>query len=83
MRFYRPSQWNGYVEPEFDAAAARPWPEACGATPPLPDVMTQAAVAAGDGAPLARQAWLLETDPGDKVARSLASFARSLLGYDA
>jgi len=77
-----PSQWRGFTEPVDDA---RPWPEATGATPPLPPLIVLAQAAECDGAPRSRQAWLLDADSGDSstyglLARTLAAFARSVDG---
>ena len=70
-----PSHWSGYVEPD---ATPPPWPETWGAVPPLPGLLAQTMTAAGGGAPLARQARILDADPGDTLAASLARLARSL-----
>ncbi len=40
---------------------------------------TQAMTAAGDGASLARQASLLDADPGNELAATLARLARSII----
>jgi hypothetical protein len=70
-----PSHWRGYVEPD---AAPAPWPETWGAAPPMPGLLAQTMTAVGDGAPLARQAGILDADPGDELATALARLARSL-----
>lgn len=75
-----PSQWHGYVDPEETPA---PWPEAWGATPPIAGLLVQAKTAGTDGAPLARQASILDADPGDVLAASLARLARSLAARSA
>jgi hypothetical protein len=72
-----PSQWRGHVDPD---EAPSPWPEAWGATPPILSLVAQVATLAAEGASLARQASLLEADPGDALAQSLARLARSMSG---
>jgi hypothetical protein len=71
------SQWRGYYElPE----APPPHPASWGATPPLPDPLTQAVAdrRAGDSdkAVLAR----LADDPGDKLACAIAGLFTHVLG---
>jgi hypothetical protein len=50
-----------------------------GATPPLPDAVTQAAEEMRHGQQRAAMT-ILETDPGDELAAALASLSRTLQG---
>ena len=49
----------------------------------MPGLLAQTVTAAGDGVPLARQAGILDADPGDELAASLARLARSLSASNA
>jgi hypothetical protein len=72
-----PSQWLGFrPEPEPPA----PLPEAWGAHPSLPDVLTQAAQAVASGAGAREVIALLESDPGDALSKALARLRRAMDG---
>jgi hypothetical protein len=69
------SQWRGFWEqPE----APPPHPTAWGAVPPLPALIDQAAADRAQGSSYARQLALLEADPGDRLAASLARLGRRI-----
>ena len=72
-----PSQWKGYHEPP----PPPPEPGTWGDHPPLPDPITQAAaeLRAQPGAHRTLFA-MLEADPGDALAGSLARLGRALFG---
>ena len=69
------SQWRGFIEDE----APPPHPTTWGATPPLPDQITQAAEEIHHGARRTALS-VLESDPGDDLALALASLGRTLYG---
>src|SRR3954447_26693413 len=70
-----PSQWLGFFDPLPNAPP--PHPSEWGAVPPLPSVIEQAAEEIRHGE---RKAMLsiLESDPGDDLAATLASFGRAM-----
>ncbi len=68
------SHWNGYSEPP---PPPPPHPATWGATPPLPDPLTQAAEELRHGAQRAALA-ILEADPGDALAAALARLGRRI-----
>jgi len=68
-----PSQWLGFIEIE----APPPDPSVWGATPPLPDAVTQAAEEIRHAAHLTAFA-ILEADPQDELAKALASLGRTM-----
>jgi hypothetical protein len=70
-----PSQWHGFIEDE----APPPHPATWGATPPLPDPITQAAEEMRHGARRTALS-LLECDPGDDLALALGKLGRTLYG---
>jgi hypothetical protein len=72
------SQWLGFAEPP---EVPRPHPATWGATPPLPDQITQAAEEMRHGARRTALS-LLDCDPGDDLARRLASLGRALYGAE-
>jgi hypothetical protein len=69
-----PSQWLGFLDrPD----APPPHPATWGASPPLPDAITQAAEEMQHGARRTALS-ILETDPQDELAAALASFWRTV-----
>jgi hypothetical protein len=70
------SHWRGYRDPP---EAPPPHPTTWGATPPLPDQLTQAALELRHGQDRTALA-ALECDPGDALAMALAQLGRALLG---
>src|SRR5215212_5126269 len=70
-----PSQWLGFFDPL--SAAPQPHPSEWGAVPPLPSVIDQAAEEIRHGARKAALS-ILESDPGDALAATLASFSRAM-----
>jgi len=71
-----PSQWHGYFEPPPPPA---PHPDTWGATPPLPDRITQAAEELRHGQHRTALAEL-DADPGDLLAGALARLGRAVFG---
>jgi hypothetical protein len=73
-----PSQWLGYFEPP---PAPPPEPGTWGDHPPLPDQITQAVdeIHAQPGAHRTMFA-LLEADPGNELAVTLAGYGRAMFG---
>jgi hypothetical protein len=71
-----PSHWRGYREPP---EAPPPHPTSWGASPPLPDPITQAAEELRHGQHRAALA-MLDSDPGDALAVALAGLGRAMLG---
>ena len=69
-----PSQWLGFTDP---AQTPPPHPSTWGATPPLPDPITQAVDEMRHGAQRTAQA-ILEADPQDKLALALARLRRTM-----
>jgi hypothetical protein len=69
-----PSQWRGFIERNEPPA---PSPDTWGATPPLPDVITQAITEMRRGNQHATLD-MLEADPNDALALALASFRRAI-----
>jgi hypothetical protein len=69
-----PSQWRGFIERNEPPP---PSPDTWGATPPLPDVLTQAITHIQQGN---QQATLdmLEADPNDSLAMALAGLKRAM-----
>jgi hypothetical protein len=70
------SHWCGYHEPP---EAPLPHPSTWGATPPLPDPITQATDELRHGQRRAALA-VLDSDPGDLLAAALAKLGRAMLG---
>src|SRR5215212_4044577 len=70
-----PSQWLGFFDRLPDAPP--PHPSEWGAVPPLPSVIDQAAEEIRHGARKAALS-ILESDPGDALAATLASFSRAM-----
>ena len=71
------SQWRGYTPPpEPPAPHADTW----GATPPLPSLMAQATVASAAGGGLRQMVGILDSDPTDELAATLARLGRTLQG---
>ena len=75
-----PSQWRGFFDPLPDAPP--PHPSTWGATPPLPDPVTQAVDEMQHGAHRTALA-ILEADPRDELAAALASFGRTMQEQEA
>jgi hypothetical protein len=71
-----PSQWLCVTLP---LEPPPPDPETWGATPPLPDVTTQALEEQKQGGGIIAQIKILETDETDEQAAALASFGRAIL----
>jgi hypothetical protein len=71
-----PSQWFGHFD--FDNFPP-PWPEAAGAAPTMPDLVTQAMTAHADGASIARKVSVLDADPNDELAKALAGLGSAFL----
>jgi hypothetical protein len=75
-----PTQWRGY-KPSAEPPA--PWPEAWGATPPLPSLIAQAIEEIRQpGSSRRTVIGILDSDPGDALAAALASFGRSIEARD-
>jgi len=70
------SQWKGFIE-DIRHNPPPPHPTAWGATPPLPDLITQALTEIKHGE-RATALTILETDPKDTVAGALARYWRAL-----
>jgi hypothetical protein len=73
------TQWCGYSPPQEPSA---PWPEAWGATPPLPSQLDQAAEELRQGGAMRTAIGILGCDPADGVAAALAKLARTMIGRD-
>jgi hypothetical protein len=73
------SQWRGYRPPQ---EAPSPWPEAWGATPPLPCQLDQAAEEMRQGGSMRTAIGILGCDPSGSVAAALAQLARTMIGRD-
>ena len=69
------SQWKGFVDSK--PTPPSPHPSTWGATPPLPDLLTQAATELTQGE-RATAFSLMELDPGNQLARSLARYGRAI-----
>jgi hypothetical protein len=69
-----PSQWRGFID-RSDSPV--PHPDTWGAVPPMPDVISQAAIELQQGGRLTSLA-LLEADPGDELAAALARLGRAI-----
>jgi hypothetical protein len=69
------SQWRGYWPPQEPPA---PYPEAWGARPALPDVVSQAA----QETDLVAQVQALVSDPRDRLAAALAQLGRVFIPRD-
>jgi hypothetical protein len=69
------TQWRGYRPPEEQSA---PYPDAWGARPSLPSAVAMAALEAD----LVGKVQALATDPGDALARALASLGRAFMARD-
>jgi len=67
------TQWRGYTPPPEPPA---PMPGTWGDHPPLPCVLVQASAERQDGADMRRMIQILESDPGDELARVLARLGR-------
>lgn len=73
------TQWCGYRAPEeAPPPAAGTW----GDHPPLPSLLAQAAFERAQGASLSQLAAVLDGDPTDELAASLARLARSIAARD-
>src|SRR3954462_6423372 len=70
-----PSQWLGFFDRLSDASP--PHASEWGAVPPLPSVIEQAAEEIHHGARKTATS-ILESDPGDDLAATLASFSRAM-----
>jgi hypothetical protein len=73
------TQWRGYTAPQEPPA---PWPDAWGATPPLPSQLDLAAEEMRQGAGMLTAIGILGCDPPDSVAAALAQLARTMIGRD-
>ena len=74
------TQWHGYRPPLEPPA---PWPEAWGATPPLPSLIAQAIEEIRQpGSSRRTVIGILDSDPGDTLAAALASFGRAIEARD-
>src|SRR5690348_14506031 len=69
-----PSQWRGFIERKEPPP---PYPDTWGATPPLPDVISQAINEMQLGNHKTTLA-MLEADPNNALAMALASFRRAM-----
>ena len=69
------AQWRGYREPPEPPA---PWPDAWGATPPLPSPLVQAAAEVRAGGTLRSVVGILAADPSDALALALARLGRAM-----
>jgi hypothetical protein len=69
------SQWKGFYE---QAEAPPLHPTAWGAVPALPELIDQAAADRAQGGSYAMQLALLEADPDDRLAASLARLSRRI-----
>ena len=73
------TQWRGYTAPQEPPA---PWPDAWGATPPLPSQLDQAAEELRQGGGMRTAIGILGCDPPDSVAAALAQLGRAMTGRD-
>jgi len=73
------SQWRGYRPPPEPVA---PWPDAWGATPPLPSQLAQAVEEARSGGDPRTIIAMLDADPSDDLAVALARLGRSMTARD-
>lgn len=69
------TQWRGYGKPPEPPP---PHPDTWGATPPLPPLIEQAITQQQDGGSVPAIIGLLESDPTDRLAATLARLGRSL-----
>ena len=69
------ARWRGYREPPEPPA---PWPDAWGATPPLPSPLAQAAAEARAGGTLRSVVGILAGAPGDALAAALARLGQAM-----
>lgn len=69
------SNWRGYRAPP---EAPAPTPGTWGDHPPLPSLIDQASAERRDGADIRRMIAVLDSDPGDALARVLARLGRTL-----
>jgi len=69
------SQWKGFVDNK--PTPPLPHPSTWGATPPLPDLITQAMEELKQGE-RATAFSLMELDPGNQLARSLARYGKAI-----
>lgn len=74
-----PTQWRGYRPPTEPPA---PWPEAWGATPPLPSQLDQAGAELRRGGDMRTVIGILDCDPPDSPAAALARLGRSMMARD-
>jgi Bacterial regulatory proteins, gntR family len=74
-----PSQWRGLDTPP---EAPRPDPDAWGATPPLPDVTTQAIEERQQGGSVEAALKIMETDETDELAQATARLFRRALAAE-
>jgi len=70
------SQWKGFIEDKRQNPLP-PHPTAWGATPPLPDLITQALAELTQGE-RATALSILEVDPGNHLARALARYGKAI-----
>jgi hypothetical protein len=73
------SQWRGYTPPPQPPT---PQSDTWGATPPLPPLVAQAAAESAAGGSLRRIVGLLDSDPTDELAATLAQLGRTLGGVN-
>jgi len=71
------SQWKGFIEDKRHTPPPPPHPSTWGATPPLPDLIAQALTELKEGE-RATAFSLLEVDPGNALARSLARYGKAI-----
>lgn len=69
------SQWRGYTPPP---EAPPPMPGTWGDHPSLPPLLAQAVAERHDGADMRRMIQILDSDPGDELARALARLGRGV-----
>lgn len=74
-----PTQWRGV---ELKPEPTPPDPDTWGATPPLPDVTTQAVEEHQQGGSVMAAIKILETDETDDLAQAMASFWRTRLAKE-
>jgi hypothetical protein len=69
------TQWRGYKPPPEPPG---PMPGTWGDHPPLPSPLAQVAIERKDGADMRRVIQILDSDPTDELAGTLAMLARSM-----
>jgi hypothetical protein len=73
------SQWRGYTPPPEPPT---PHSDTWGATPPLPSPLAQAIAESAAGGSLRQMVGLLDSDPADELAATLARLGRTLGGVN-